>query len=405
MEQSKKIGKNAKYLIASDLIYSITELFASTFLVAYFLKITNENIIQIALYYIIVEVIKGIGSLLIGQYIKDKPMVRTRIFSLSIVLKAIFILFIVILGEKIVSNFIIVAIFYSLSELLFWSTHEIIFIEVTTNNNRQDYMSIKNILSKISKIIIPIVLGSSIELYSFSKIAVYIFILSIIQICISLKIKPNEFNSKEKIEKYNIKHYLKELNNNKGTKLTKYYKSNLIYGIIEDPMSTIVTILTVMTFKTSLNLGILTTIFSVCSMGTIYIYKKYYNKRNCGVILWTFAIFIILGTLGIIFNTNRITLVIYNFACTVSLCVFDAIYNTQKGNLVKECNIEKRATEHIMFNAFCTDISRMIGFILILIAGSLGNMTAFKVILLLITLCVPIYVNIIIKLERNEGRY
>lgn len=402
MEQSKRIGKSAKYLIASDLIYSITELFASTFLVAYFLKITNENIIQIALYYIIVKVINGIGSLLIGQFIKNKPKMKIRIFSLSIILRAIFILFVVVLGEKIVSNFIIVAIFYSLSELLFWSTHEIIFIGVTTNNNRQDYVSIKNILSKISKMIIPIILGSSIELYSFSKIAVYILILSIIQICISLKIKPSEFDSGEKVERYNIKQYIKELKNNKGTKLNKYYRSNLIYGIIEDPMNIIVTILTVMTFKTSLNLGILTTIFSVCSMGSIYIYKKYYNKKNCAIILWVFAILIISGALGIIFNTNRITLVIYNFACTVSLCVFDAIYNTQKGNLIKECNIEKRNVEHIMFNAFCTDMSRMIGFILIFIAGIIGSMAAFKVILLLITICVPIYISIIIKLEKNE---
>lgn len=403
MEQSKKISKNAKYLIASDLIYSITALFASTFLVAYFLKITNDNIIQIALYYIISYAITSIGNLLMGNFIKNKPTIKTKILSLSIVLRAIFILFIVILGEKLASNFIIVAVFYGVSEVLFWSTHEMIFIGVTTNDNRQDYMSIKKILSTILKIIVPIVLGSSIELYSFSKIAVYVLVLSIIQIYISLQIKTNEFNSEEKIEKYDIKQYVKELKKNKQSKLNKYYKSNLIYGIIEDPMSTIVTILTVMTFKTSLNLGILTTIFSICSVGVMYIYKKYYNKKNCGVILWICAVLIIVGALGIIFNTNKITLVIYNFACTVSLCIFDAIYNTQKGNLIKECNIEKKSVEHVMFNAFCTGISRIIGFILIFIAGLLESMEAFKLILLFITLCVPIYINRVVKLEQRDN--
>ena len=38
----EKLGKNAIFLIASDLIYTITALFAQTFLVAYLLKITNE---------------------------------------------------------------------------------------------------------------------------------------------------------------------------------------------------------------------------------------------------------------------------------------------------------------------------------------------------------------------------
>ena len=57
-----------------------------------------------------------------------------------------------------------------------------------------------------------------------------------------------------------------------------------------------------------------------------------------------------------------------------------------------------------MLNSFCTRMSRMTGFILILIAGIIGNMTAFKIVLLLITICVPIYINLIIKLERNEEK-
>ena len=42
-----KLGKNAKFLIASDLIYTITALFAETFLVAYLLKITNGTVLVI----------------------------------------------------------------------------------------------------------------------------------------------------------------------------------------------------------------------------------------------------------------------------------------------------------------------------------------------------------------------
>ena len=95
----------------SDLIYTITALFAETFLVAYFLKITNENIVQIALYYIIVKSLMGIGLILMGNFIKGKPNIRTKILSLGIVVRAIFILFIVILGNKLSNYFVIVAIF------------------------------------------------------------------------------------------------------------------------------------------------------------------------------------------------------------------------------------------------------------------------------------------------------
>ncbi len=43
---NQKLGKNAICLIGSDLIYTITELFANTFLVAYLLKITNEILLK-----------------------------------------------------------------------------------------------------------------------------------------------------------------------------------------------------------------------------------------------------------------------------------------------------------------------------------------------------------------------
>ena len=399
-DSTKKLNKSAKCLIMSDLIYTITALFAETFLVAYFLKITNENIVQIALYYIIVKSLMGIGLILMGNFIKGKPNIRTKILSLGIVVRAIFILFIVILGNKLSNYFVIVAIFCGISETLYWSTHELIFIDVTSNENRKDYMSIKKILSTITKIVAPLVLGSTIELYSFTKIAIYIFVLSVIQIIISLQIKPNELNTtKEQNDKYDIKAYIKEIMKNRNSKVNAYYRSNLIYGIIEDPMSTLVTIITVMTFKTSLNLGILTTIFSIFSIISLYLYKKYYNKNNSKIILSICSILIFIGAVGLVIGKS--TLIIYNFACTVSLCIFDVIFNTQKGNLIKECNIENRNVEHVMLNGLLTDISRVIGFCLILIAGLINNMIAFKILLLIIALCVPVYSKLISNLEKS----
>ena len=66
----KKIGKNAKLLIASDLIYTLTAVFIETFLVAYFLKVTNENITTISIYYIIIYSLLSLGNVLIGRIIK-----------------------------------------------------------------------------------------------------------------------------------------------------------------------------------------------------------------------------------------------------------------------------------------------------------------------------------------------
>lgn len=396
-----KLNKNSKYLIASDLIYNVTALFAETFLVAYMFKITNENLTQISIYYIIVQALMGIGQVLIGGIIKNKPKLRTKLLSLGVIFRALFILFIAILGERMQSDFIIVAIFCGISETFYWGAHEAIFVDVTKNTSRQGYMSIKKSLGTIVSIVAPIILGSSIELYSFTQIAIYVFILSFIQIFITLKIKFDTVKESEKT-KYDIIKYIKELRKSKDSNLKTYYKSNMIYGILEDPMSVLVTVITVMTFNTSLNLGILTTIFSICSIFALYLYKKYYNKNNCNVILAILSGLIFIGVIGLVIGINRFTLIIYNFAVTVGLSIFDSIFNAQKGDLIEKCNIEKWDVEHIMVNEFLISFSRVIGFVFILIVGLMNNIVALKVLLLIMAIIYPFYSKLVVKVEKNS---
>src|SRR5699024_5190527 len=137
----------------------------------------------------------------------------------------------------------------------------------------------KRILGKIINIVVPIVLGTSIELTSFIDMSVYIFILTLIQIIISLNIDTNKLKKNEKKEKYSLKNYIKSLSPKQKIKLNKLYKLAFLYGIMMDTIRVLVIIITIMTFKTSLNLGILTTIFSICSMISLYIFNKLYQRK------------------------------------------------------------------------------------------------------------------------------
>lgn len=398
--KKEKLGKNAIFLIMSDLIYTITALFADTFLVAYLLKITNENITQVSVYYMIINVLHAIGSMLIGKFIKDEKYSKTKILSLGIIIRAIFILFIVLFGNRLTDMFVIVAIFCGISETLYWSTHEMIFVGITNNKNRKSYIATKKIFSTVIHIIAPIILGSTIELYSFTKIAIYVLALSIIQIIISMQIKMDD-KTNSKRTKFSIKNYISNIKTKEELKVHQYYKSNLLYGIIEDPMRTLVTIITIMTFKTSLNLGIITTIFSIFQIATMYMYKRFYNKNNAKYILFTVSILIFIGAVGLVIDIGKVTLIIYNFACTTGLCIFDAVYNTQKGDLIKECNIEEYDVEHVMFNSVLTSLSRFLGFTLILFVGLLNNMVLFKGLLVVIAILVLIYSRLIVNIEKT----
>lgn len=396
--ENEKINKNAKKLIASDVIYSITGLFIETFLIAYFLQITNESIIEISIFYIIIYTILGLGSLLVGKIVKHKPNYNTKILSTGIILRAIFILFIFLLKEGIAKYFSIVAVLYGISEIFYWVVHESIYIKVTTNENRKSYMTTKKIIGKITNIVAPIILGSSIELYSFTKIAVYIFILSLIQVIISLKIKIEDED--EKGEKFNIRKFIKNLNSIQKQKINKYTKASIAYGIISNCIHTLVVIITVITFKTSLNLGILTSAFAICSMIALYIHKKYYTNSNSKFVLYLYSVLMIIGVIGLIIDINKITLIIYNLFYTTSIAVLGTIYDTKKADIVNECNIGQWNTEWIIVTELFIALGRVTGFILLLISGIFNQMIIFKVLLVIVTLFTPIYAKIMYDLEK-----
>ena len=78
-------------------------------------------------------------------------------------------------------------------------------------------------------------------------------------------------------EEYEMKRKEKRLNYCRE----KYYKLNACDGIVSYLLDTLVTILIVMTFKTTISLGFLTTVFAICSIVSIYIYQnKIKNKSN-----------------------------------------------------------------------------------------------------------------------------
>ncbi len=390
-----EIGKSAWLLIISDLIYTLTAVFIETFLVAYFLQITKENITTISIYYIIIYFLLSIGNVYIGKKIKKYPNKSKNIMSLGIISRALFVLFIVILSEKIVSNYILIAIIYAFSEILYWGAHEVIYINVTSNNNRKKYMSIKKILGKIVNVVSPLILGTSIELYSFSKIAIYVFILSVIQIIITMLIKINDKSCIK--EKYNFKTFIEYIKENNLRKIQRYNLSGIAYGIVESSISTLIIIITIMTFKTSFNLGILTTIFSVCSVISLIIYNKFYNKKNAILILLSCSFIIVLGVVGLLINISKWTLVLYNFCYVVTFCIFDVVYNTRKGDLVKECKIEKYCEEYVGYTSISIGLGRIIGYILMLIVSFTTDIIYFKILLAVVTLFAPVYCYLIIK--------
>ncbi|MCI8352652.1 MAG: hypothetical protein HFJ58_03450 [Clostridia bacterium] len=401
---NNKLNTSAKALIACDLINDVVKLFGDTFLVAYFLQVSNENIIQVSLYYIIVYALLGMGHILLGKNLKKHIKGRINIYRIGVIVKSIFVLLMVLLKNNIQSYYIGIAIFYGISEALYWSAHGLMNIEVVENSSRQKYTVISRILSKTLSVILPIILGTTIELTSFTNIAIYVFALTIIQITMSFLIDSNKFDSQGKSEKYSLKKFIKSLSGSQKEKVKNITRLAFLYGLMMDTIRVLIVVITIMTFKTSIDLGILTTLFSICSMFSLFLFNRFYNKKHAKGLLSYCAIVALIGVIGLLINISKETLVIYNFTYSITVYILEIMYKINLGNIVNENNIQQWLVEYHTILEAVMDIGRIVGFLLLLITGLLNNIIYFKILLLVVTISIPLYAIIMYNLETTSNK-
>ena len=106
------------------------------------------------------------------------------------------------------------------------------------------------------------------------------------------------------------------------------------------------------------------------------------------------------SVIGLLLNISKATLIIYYFTYSITICIIDTAFNTKKGDLIKNYDIEKYNVEYVMMCETFTEIGNVFGFTLMLIAGFVGGIVSFKLLLLLITLCVPVFTKLLTDIDK-----
>lgn len=380
-----KLDTSAKSLMICEIINSIIDLFLSTFLVAYLLNITNENISSVAIYYIIDYAITCICMYIIGYFLKKYNL--ANIYRTGILIKCLFVILIVSLREQIQYFLIPIAIVLGIAETIYWGTCDNMVGLVTTENNREKYTTNKKIIRSFTKIIMPIVLGTSIELLSFFKVSTYVMVLALVQVILSLFIKIKNQNYK----KFNLTTYFKSINIKNNKRLKIIYKSSILYGILLNLIPTLITIIIVMTYKTNFHLGFLNTIFAICSMLTIFVFKKINNKKIQKNILIGGSLISLMSVIILVIKLGKIEVAIYNIISHSFIVILEILFNIERFNNEKNGINSEFYIENQIFINMIMQIGRIIGYGLLFIIGLSNNIIYFKTLLLITTIIIPIY--------------
>lgn len=390
--KEEKLTKSAIGIMGSLLINNVLYMFVNTFMVAYFITLTNYDYKQISIYYVLSFIAILLTFLTFGRIIKNKNQVW--VFRSGIIAYCLYILILAFLKEKIVTYFAPLGFFYGIVQGLIWvAAHTL--VNEHTQNNTNKFISFKSIISKILKIFFPIVFGVSIELTSFSYVAKIVILLSITQFIFSLFI---EDKAKTYDKKYNLKEYINLVKNN--DKFKTVYKLCICDGIVNYLLETLIVILTVMTFKTTISLGVITTITAICSILSVYIFQ--YKLKSNWKILKICNIMMVSSVLLLLINISKPTIIIYNVCTAIFLVILSNTGDTKRYEIVSENEIVVKdyIVEHQVVCEVILNITRIIAYILLFVISLFNNIVLFKILLLIVTIVILIYSKLLIKLKK-----
>ena len=386
-------------IITINAARKIITIFLGPFLTAYFIKISVESIVDLSIYYIFSYIILGVGSIIIAAIIKSKFQVG--MFRIGVITNFIYILVILILRENIVNHLGIIAILYGISSASYWFPYNIFTINKVKNSDRTSFSVKSELVSQIIGISCPIVLGGFITVTNFELTAIIIAIISLIQIICSFMIPlDRQYN----MPSFNFLNVWKKLW--KDSQIRKMCAAEFFIGmnLSDGALQTVMTILIFNSFKTDMNMGIITSISSILTMISIKIYGKVYKNRNDKRLILLSSIIPTITLIILLLSSNNFTIILYNFCFVIfttilSLTRVIRLYNLSDSYIVnREVQVEFFSGREFILN-----LGRIVSYIMLLIAGIIGSQIAFNVVMILLTLSILATGLFVRKVDKFEN--
>lgn len=386
-----------KALFVINILRNIVSVYFDTFFVFYFFGVANYEVLPLAKYYITLYLFIGIGFFIIRKPMKKN--IKVPYFRIGISLQALYIALIMLLKENIIHYIFLVGIIKGFAEGFYYYPKNIIDTEKVTNEGRQKFSGIVEIINKIVSIVIPLCLGVLLTFFSYASLGKIFFVIFIIMFFVSFYLKDENINHK----KLEFKKFFRLVRENQNVRysLLNPILSGLTYS--SGVMGVIVTLSKIYNFKTNLNLGVVDSICAglsllVCVLFTLKIKPKSFNK-----VMMISGILSFMTILLFAFYPNRNILILYLFIRNSCVTIISLITSNVVVNLSnsKELNEELKPEYYCVLDILYA-ISRCFGYLLLLLVCLMFGMEYINYILILPALAILLEAIYIGKLSARN---
>lgn len=394
----KKIKTEQNIIIIMDAIKKIMTIFLGPFLTAYFISTSTNSILNIAIYYIFTYATMALSTLVVAALAEKRN--RIKIFRIGIILNFIYILIIILLKEKIINYLPIISILYGISASCYYFPYNLFIINKVKNTERTNYMVKLFITISVVGILFPIIFGSIITITNYILTAVIVLFISLIQIILSFFITDNHNGD---LEEYNLKKAWLELKKNKQVINCLAGEFFIGMNICNGTLETVMVILILNSFKTNINLGIITSIATLLSILVVKIYGLIYNKRDDKKVIIISSIIPVISLIIFLILKTNTTVIIYKFSYVIfaeilSLVRKIKIFNLSNSKIVNKSNqCEFNAIREVTLN-----VGRVTGYTLLLLAGLTQSAVVLNIVTIILTLSLLVMSINLTKVKKNN---
>ena len=386
-------------IIAINAMKKIMVLFLGPFLTTYFIKTSQESIVDLSIYYIFSYFFLAIGSFIVASIIKNK--FRIGMFRIGVILNFLYIMSIIILKEDIINHLGFISVLYGISSSVYWFPYNLFVINKINNSERTEYTVKSKVISFLIGISCPVILGSLITVTNYELTAIIILFISLIQIILSFLLVPDKTNN---LLKFNLRKTFNKLKNN--NQIRRIYIVEFFIGMNVDDgaLEVLMTILIFNSFKTNMNLGIITSITAILSIIIVNIYGKVYKNKSDKNIILLSSVLPVLAVLLLIFYRSNITLIIYNicyviFTSLLTLTREIRLFNISNSEIVDQNN----QLEFFSIRECILNLGRIFSYTLLLIAGLSKSELLLNVVMIILTLSIFIMGINILKINKYDS--
>lgn len=392
------MNREQKAIIAIASLKNVMGIFLGPFLTAYFIKTTEDSLVLLSFYYIITYLVLALGTLIVASIVNNKC--RIEMYRFGVISTFIYMLSIVFLQEKIVGFLPLIAILNGISMATYWYPYNLFVTNKIDNKDRIKFTVTSNTVSSIVGVITPLILGTIITSSNFKLTSIIIAFLSGVIIILSFVLKTEKKYDLPKVSYNDTWDYLLSY---KATRKALFTEFLIGLTSSEGAINILTTLLIFTSFKTDLNLGIITSIATILKILYIKFYQHKFKGKNDKKVVIISSFIPAISLLLLLFFKTNITIAIYNICFTVFSGLIAMVSDIRLSNISNSNLVDKDTQiEFLAFKELVLNLGRITSYDLVLVLTLLNTNNSLYILLIILSLMTIFMGYNVSKLNKYE---